>query len=142
MDKELYGTKKKVVKHFISNGFECLIYSMGTHPCCYVFLKEGDPFMDVDSYDDINIPVHGGFTCMFDNAEIFSEVRNLKMLLPNKKVIGWDYAHTGDRTFKPFYVIRDPYNGTEWATKRKLVNEIKGVTKSLVEMKKWRVVYA
>ena len=137
-DKDLYGVARgKIVKHFICNGFECIIRSMGTHPCCYVFLEDGDPFANATSYDDVDINMHGGCTFV-TSAKDFREILNIGTLVPSKTVIGWDYAHCGDRTFSPYST---PICGDRYWTKKELVDEIKNVTESLLLIKKWWKTY-
>ena len=137
-DKDLYGIERgKIVWHFVCNGFECVIRSMGTHPCCYVFLKGGDPFVNVTNYDDVDIEMHGGCTFVA-SAKDFRKKLNLTTLVPSRTVIGWDYAHCGDMIFSPFST---PIYDERYWTKKELIDEIENVTESLLLIKRWRRVY-
>ena len=70
-------------------GYEYYVISYGTHPCCYLLLDKNNPYYKKE-YDDIPLDVHGGLTYS-SNKHISIDNKN------NKWIIGWDYAHLGDR---------------------------------------------
>lgn len=67
-------------------GYNFYIYSYGTHPCAYVEIPKGHTLYGVH-YDNINIPVHGGFTFSSDY---------LRHIYTGNWFIGWDYHHAYD----------------------------------------------
>lgn len=70
-------------------GYEFYVVSYGTHPCCYILVDYNNPYFRVD-YDYIDLDVHGGVTfASFDHSCINNR--------DHKWIIGWDYAHYGDR---------------------------------------------
>lgn len=82
------STKPKILFRDMYKGYEYIIVSYGSHPCCYIGLDENNKFYGV-SYLDIDLDVHGGLTYS-DN--LFHVIGN-----SDRWYIGWDYAHYGDR---------------------------------------------
>lgn len=80
----------KILYRNAYKGYEYIIVSYGTHPCCYIGLDEHHKYYAVD-YDDIDLDVHGGLTYS-------GTLRHVIDNIADKWYIGWDYAHYGDRT--------------------------------------------
>lgn len=106
----LYG---EYIRYYeIYKGYEFIIDSYAW-PCAYIFLKENDPFTkgnDTLDVDFINIPVHGGCT-YYSFIDQFLRFKNYKPLLRSLRVIGWDYAHSGD------YIGGTTPKGKMWSLK-------------------------
>lgn len=79
---------QEVLYNDIYKGYEYYIINFGTHPCCYILLDKNNKYYGKD-YDDIPLDVHGGLT--------FSSFENQFIDNGDKYIIGWDYAHFGDR---------------------------------------------
>ena len=104
MKEMVYQNKRNKLAEVLDRGeyvgYEYIVLSLGTHPCGYVCLTENNPFYEKD-YDDIEIECHGGLTYSEPNV-FFGEYSDkykciVKTSIKNKWVIGWDYAHYGDR---------------------------------------------
>lgn len=93
-------------------GYEYIILSLGTHPCAYICLDENEMFYG-KHYDEIDINCHYGLTYSEPHLYFgeYSEKYKciVKTSIKDKWVIGWDYAHYGDR----YGGIDD---GTNWTT--------------------------
>ena len=77
----LYEDKYKGIVYYI--------ISYGTHPCCYLLLPKGNKYYN-KPYTKIPLDVHGGLTYASSKHFLIDNV--------NKEwIIGWDYAHYGDR---------------------------------------------
>jgi len=96
------------------DGYKFEIISMGSHPNCYIWLKENSKFKD-KHYNDIDLDIHQGLT--------YKE--GLK--------IGWDYAHLGDYYhclhFSPEF-NKFQENNKKW-TVTELIEEVKAAIKHL-----------
>lgn len=102
-------------------GFNFAIINYGTHPCCYVFLPEGNKYFG-KTYDEIDIDCHGGLT--------FSEDDLIFNPLPNKDwIIGWDYAHYND--YMGYYGELESYEKNKKWTTEELFEEVKQVIEQL-----------
>ena len=101
----LYNSKYK--------GYEYYVVSYGTHPCCYIALNKSNRYYN-KGYDDIPLDVHGGLT--------YSDFNNF---LSDKQdwIIGWDYAHVGDRYGSHYR------NGHTWKTTELIRECIKAIDK-------------
>lgn len=69
-------------------GYDFYVISYGSHPCCYILLDKKNPFY-YQHYDDIPLDVHGGLT--------YSSKEHYLIDNKGKWIIGWDYAHYGDK---------------------------------------------
>lgn len=121
-----------IKEHGVFNCYDYVILTTRLKcPCCYILLKQGDPFSDIDtaSEDDIDIPVHGGCT-YFQKAETFLSVVPIKPFLEPRVVIGWDYAHFKD--YSP--IVKE---GKKW-TLDELRDEVRQAINYLVDLKGWR----
>ena len=75
-------------------GIEYAIISYGTHPCAYLILDKENKYYGKD-YDEINtLQCHGGLTYSENHLLIDNPLITEK---DERWVIGWDYAHDGDR---------------------------------------------
>lgn len=100
--------KAEVLANSTYNGYEYVVLSMGTHPCAYVVLNEGDKFYgkdydtihDMCDLNDFYLDCHCGLTYSepYLNFLEFSEKYRalVKTSIKDHWVIGWDYAHYGD----------------------------------------------
>lgn len=109
----------------IIDGFNYVIMSYGTHPCCYIQIPKEHRYYK-KNYDDIDINCHGGLT--------FSE-SDLYFNLTESWWIGWDYAHCND--YIGCYGLDcltgfDHSNNKKWTT-QELLNDVKDVIKQLKE---------
>jgi len=113
-----YGEAKVLLK-FEGKGFICVIMNTGTHPCCYVGIKHKKYTLELEH----KICCHGGIS--------FSQ-RGLKDIIPNKyHVLGWDYAHGGDRWGAGKFQVGGPNDkGKEYSTEE-LFFELIDVLKQL-----------
>ena len=104
--------KPKILYNENYKGYEYIIVSYGTHPCCYIGMYEDDKNYNVD-YSEIDLNVHGGLTYS----------GNLTHLPVDHKKwwIGWDYAHFGDR-FGNRDITDRYYKDHTWKT-RELIKE-------------------
>lgn len=85
-----YVTKGRIViQHDTYNGIEYAITTIG-HPCAYIILDRGHPFINQCKMGDFSDLVHGGIT--FDNISL----PPLVSMKDNKHIYGWDYNHYGD----------------------------------------------
>lgn len=84
-EKRHYGTR---LAEGTCRGYQYIVVSYGSHPCCYIRLMESDKFYNSE-YDDIPLNCHGGLTYKSSNG------------LQGKPGtwIGWDYAHWGDYVY-------------------------------------------
>ena len=85
-----------LIEHGFYNGYDYAICMVNGHPCCYIFLKDNDPCNDIDSYDNINAPMHGGCTYLDSVSSFKKAYPDIKLFLEGKKVLGWDYNHCSD----------------------------------------------
>ena len=72
-------------------GYEYFVVSLGSHPCAYVALQEGQPYYNAINYDDVDIYCHGG--CTFVEKGYHNNTFGIDK---RYTVIGWDYAHYND----------------------------------------------
>lgn len=73
-------------------GYDYLIISYGTHPCCYIHIPKENALYGVD-YEEIDLCVHGGLTF----GDFFSEESADKLGISHDDwYIGWDYSHYND----------------------------------------------
>ena len=121
-----------VKEHGFYNCYDYAICMVNHHPCCYVFLKDGDPYCDVTDYDEVNASMHGGCTFV-GNPDDFIERYGIKLTLPAKNVIGWDYAHYND--YIPSFA--NMKSGKIW-TLKELKDEVHKVIDYLMDLKDWR----
>ena len=96
-------------------GYNYLVLSYGTHPCCYIMLDTNSKYYG-KSYLQIPLDVHGGLTYSGDSLGNFLNRENYW-------IIGWDYAHCGDRYGG--YLI----NGHTWKTTELIRDCIKAIDK-------------
>jgi hypothetical protein len=98
------------------NGYDFLIFSIGTHPTAYVRIPKNHKYYG-KTYDEITINCHGGLT--YTNNRIGNKIGWW---------IGWDYAHFSDYTGHEYSFYRD---GKRWSTEeifddvKKVINFIK-----------------
>lgn len=88
------------------------IMDYGTHPCCYILLDKDNKFYSID-YNNIPLHVHGGLT--FSGSELNDYIET------DNWIIGWDYAHIGDR-YGEYYK-----NGYTWKTTELIKECIKAI---------------
>ena len=109
----------------IIDGFNYVIMSYGTHPCCYIQIPKEHRYYK-KNYDDIDINCHGGLT--FSKSDLYFN--------PTESWwIGWDYAHGND--YMGYYGLDclkgfDHSNDKKWTT-QELLNDVKDVIKQLKE---------
>ena len=127
-------TKAVLLANDTYKGYEYVVLSLGSHPCAYVVLDEGDKLFGLD-YDDINenfdVYCHYGLTYSEDYLS-FLEFSNkykcdVKVGIHNKWVIGWDYGHMDDYTG----FCGDILGGKKWTTEE-IVGECKEFIEQLV----------
>ena len=112
----VYGgiLKREILAEGQYEGYDILVLSLGTHPCCYIRLDESNKFYG-KNYDDIPLMCHGGLT--------FSENIESDNIFKKGYWIGWDYAHCDDK-------YGTVYDGIEY-TVDELVSDIKEAVKNL-----------
>lgn len=118
----------QVVKTGKYKGYNWLITSCGSHPCCYVEIPQNNKLFEQDFYEDDveNIDCHGGIT--------FSDHRDFG--LGNFYYLGWDYAHFGDYYIRMFGdLISELTPGKKWTIKE-IEQEAKNVIKQIIEINK------
>ena len=136
LDYSLYY-KIGVQEHGFYEGYEYAICVNNHNPCCYIFLKKGDPYWEYTNYDSINIPIHGGVTYLSSMLS-FQKRHNLTpMIARTESVMGWDYAHLGD--YSLFLQGNDSYTMV-W-TLEDLREEVKKAIKFLLKYNKWKGIY-
>ena len=97
-------------------GYDYYVISIGTHPCCYVDIK--DTYVDNDGLD-----VHGGVT--YEEDHLWDGDKNIEGTF-----IGWDYAHAGDLTvFSGFPLTM----GGRAYTTEELIKDCKDAIDQIVE---------
>lgn len=117
------GKPSEIIGHGLYHGYEWYILSMHTHPCAYIVLERNNKVLSYgDSCEALDkvINCHGGVTYSDDY------LGQKGMFISKDKylwVIGWDYAHDGDR----FGLI----SGKEWTTEE-IYDEIKDVNKQIM----------
>jgi hypothetical protein len=107
----LEKTDDELLDKGIYRGYEYEILSYGTHPCAYVTLPAEHPCVDKD-YDDIYVHVHGGLTYKHGH------------------VVGWDYAHAGDKYGEDMFGC----DGHAWTTEE-ILEDVHTCIDQLIEMK-------
>jgi hypothetical protein len=118
----------KVVKTGKYKGYNWLMTSCGSHPCCYVEIPQNNRLFNQDCYEsDLeNIDCHGGIT--------FSDFRDFGF--GSFYYIGWDYAHYGDHYARMFGdLIPELTPGKKWTIKE-IEQEAKNVIKQIIEINK------
>lgn len=121
---------KGLIEHGFYNGYDYAIYIVHDHPCCYVFLKDTDPYTKVNSYNEVKIPMHGGCTYL-ESMEAFKKGHpDIELFLRAAKVLGWDYAHYND--WSPWFP-----EGKHWSF-GELKDEVKKVIDCLIDIKGWK----
>ena len=115
--------KLKIIDQGYYKEYEYFILSLQTHPCAYIILTENDKFYH-KNYDEIEgIECHGGLTYSCDYLGNDDD-----LFVPESEqvwVIGWDYAHDGDRV--------GSVDGKCW-TKKEILDEVKCVVEQLVRV--------
>lgn len=89
-------TDVKILANGFYKGFEYFILNLsGSHPTAYINIGFKEHIMFNEEWsdeDEVFFPVHGGITFHRD------ELRTHDKLLAFGEIIGWDYAHSGDKT--------------------------------------------
>lgn len=75
----------------VYKGYEYVIKSYGSHPCCYINIPTTDIYYRTNDYGKIPISVHGGLTYLTHDG-----LRIGEGLYISGHWIGWDYAHVDD----------------------------------------------
>lgn len=92
-ERELKGSELLCEDNY--KGYTFYIVSHRTHPCAYILLNEYSPHFRKEVDELQHIECHGGITYARDylgvNPVIVTQSRE-------HWIIGWDYAHSGDRT--------------------------------------------
>ncbi len=110
--------KKIILAHDVYKGYEFYITSLQTHPTAYVLLTKKDKLFFGNEYQCTeHINCHGGLTYSGKYSKGTEE----------QWIIGWDYAHLGDR----LGVI----SGKEWTTEE-IYEDVKNVIEQVIEFNK------
>ena len=123
------GIERETLERDFYKGYEYVVISLGTHPCCYFRIPSGDKYSkykDCD-YDDIPLDVHGGITFKSDRL-------NTAEGFLYGCWIGWDYAHLGDyieytEELKKF----NERDGKKWTTEE-LIRDCKDAIDQFIEL--------
>lgn len=80
----------------IRKGYIYVIGTVTTHPVAYVIVDK-DSWAYKKEYADLDLPCHGGAT--YSQDYLGSQIHDNKLVSPSDErwVIGWDYAHSGDK---------------------------------------------
>lgn len=108
-------------------GYEIYGVNLGTHPCGYVRIPEGDKLFGLsysEIYDrDYDISCNGGLT--YSN-------KGLSVTEASGWFIGWDYAHCWDYSG---YDEINSYDSKKWST-RGIYSECVDVVHQIIEINK------
>ena len=127
MEYKSQWTKTEVLARDFYKGYEYIVVSYGVHPCAYIALQEGQPYYNVNSYDDVDITCHGGCTFV-DKGSNFKPLG----FDDSYKVIGWDYGHYND--FSGTYLQDNfpvPWKDMKKWTTKEIIEECKQVIEQL-----------
>ena len=134
MKEMVYSPVREKVKLLIKDfykGYLFAVLSYGTHPCAYVAISGGQPYYDVEFYENVRLPMHGG--CTFAGWGLG------KFFDSSYKVLGWDYGHFGD--FVGYYPAESSlFIGKRWTTKE-MVEDCKNVIEQLYILEHPGVLY-
>ena len=116
--------KPRILFRDMYKGYEYIIVSYGTHPCCYIGLPSNHEYYELD-YDSIDLDVHGGLTYS-------GRLLHLPDIDRDKWYIGWDYAHMGDR-FGNRDITDRFYKDHTWKTKELIKECIDAIDELIME---------
>ena len=126
MIKEMVYTKERDVVILACDnyeGYNFLVVSLGTHPCCYIEIPPEHVLYNV-YVGDIDLHCHGGVT--FNGRLPF---------VPNSPYyIGWDYCHCDD-----YAGYREEGYGRKYSTSDLLI-DVKKTIDNLKLLKKFTVI--
>lgn len=111
----------ELIRIGVYKNFNYYIYSLGTHPCAYVDVRNTS--LDHVDYDDIDIQCHGDLT--------YSK-ETLHDLDDKGCFIGWDYAHLGD-------YLGGYSDGKKW-TLKEIEEECIDVIEQVIKIKKQNLI--
>lgn len=105
-------------------GYDYLIVSYGTHPCCYIRIPSDSPWYKHD-YEDIDLCVHGGLTF----AHFFSKESAKSFgISPDDWYIGWDYSH-----YEDYSGYLNNIGARKWTTEM-LLDEVHRAIEDLIDL--------
>ncbi len=112
-------------------GYFYYILNVGTHPCSYIVLDEGDKLFgkSMSELDETNIYCHGGFTYASDKLQ--SPTYSYVSKYENKWVIGYDYGHYRDWAGYMSKEDNEMLGNKKWTTSE-LRSEVREVIDSIV----------
>ena len=129
-------TEPEILARDFYKGFEYFVVSLGSHPCAYIALSKGQPFYDIDVYEDVEIDCHGG--CTYCSWGYRSKTREL--VSKKFKVIGWDYAHCGDFKGGSDRAWTRKWNLKKYSTEE-MVRDCKNVIEQLYVLEHFEIYY-
>ena len=124
--------KTEILARGSYKGYEYICVSYGCHPCAYIAISEGQPYYEVNDFDDVRIKCHGGCTyARWGYSGIFED---------SYKVVGWDYAHYDD--YSGIYEKDSPRfrQGKKWTT-QEIIEECKDFIERLYRLEHFETLY-
>lgn len=130
--------KPEVLARDSYKGYEYFCISLGTHPCAYVVISEGQPYYDFHWWTQVDLEIHGGCT--------YLEWGYRGIIEDSFKVLGWDYGHYNDFSgfdSKDFLNLKESMTATyckKWTT-AEMEAECKNVIEQLYVLEHPELLY-